>query len=32
VPAWPFAVAYAFIAGLLLFTYRFGIPVKTDGH
>jgi AGZA family xanthine/uracil permease-like MFS transporter len=32
VPAWPFAVAYAFVAGLLLFTSRFGIPVKTDGH
>jgi nucleoside phosphorylase len=32
VPAWPFAVAYAFIAGLLLFTHRFGIPAKTDGH
>jgi AGZA family xanthine/uracil permease-like MFS transporter len=32
VPAWPFAVAYAFIASLLFFTHRFGIPVKTDGH
>jgi len=31
VPAWPFAVAYAFIAGLLLFTHRFGIPAKTNG-
>jgi len=26
VPAWPFAVAYALITGLLLFAQRFGVP------
>jgi adenine/guanine/hypoxanthine permease len=26
IPAWPFAVAYALITGLLLFAQRFGVP------
>lgn len=32
VPAWPFAVAYALIAGLLLLTHRFGMPAEADSH
>jgi adenine/guanine/hypoxanthine permease len=32
VPAWPFAVAYALIAGLLLLTDRFGVTTESDGH
>jgi adenine/guanine/hypoxanthine permease len=32
VPAWPFAVTYILIAGLLLLIDRFGIRTESDGH